>query len=255
MDIWAMADAGHGLGNEATDTNKGAANSNNANMLDLGEESSTVLVVGDSGCGKSTLIQSFLKPNVSKEPKPTFALEYAFARRKNAGKENTKTLAHLWELGGDIYEPKLLSVPLNVPNLSNASVIIVLDLSKPEDCFLSMKRWLTVVREHLNARYNELKNSGSQGNSLAHGMKDRAIGAYNSVTTANENAAADDHSPTPAPHVDISRLRVSEVPILIIANKNDLFRNKHSAADRRTLLQVRVRVMSGCGCMNMPYIT
>ena len=237
MDIWAMADAGQGL--EATDTNKGAANSNGANMLDLGEDSSTVLVVGDSGCGKSTLIQSFLKPNASKEPKPTFALEYAFARRKNAGKENTKTLAHLWELGGDIYEPKLLSVPLNVPNLSSASVIIVLDLSKPEDCFLSMKRWLTVVREHLNARYNELKNSGSQGNASAHAMKDRAISAYNS---AAGNASADESAPTPAPHVDISRLRVSEVPILIIANKNDLFRNKHSSADRRTLLQVWVWV-------------
>ena len=44
----------------------------------------TVLFVGDSGCGKTTLINSFLKANSSKQPKPTYALDYAFARKKNS---------------------------------------------------------------------------------------------------------------------------------------------------------------------------
>lgn len=95
----------------------------------------TSLFVGDSGCGKSYLIQSFLKPTVTKDPKvleinswnqyksdncytasivwnlltfgcvlknnlkPTFALEYSFARKKASG-NSSKTVAHVWELGG-----------------------------------------------------------------------------------------------------------------------------------------------------------
>jgi len=241
MDIWSLADSDQGVG---TDTDANKANTNaKANMLDQDEDSSTVMVVGDAGCGKSTLIQTFLKPNATKEPKSTFALEYAFARRKNAEKGNNKTLAHIWELGGDIYEPKLLSVPLTLSNLPSAAVIIVLDLSKPGDCFASMKRWLTAVREHLNARYIELKSSGSHGASLAHGMKDRATSAYNSSSASSSSStgkASANDSETPAAvtqHADISRVRISEVPILIIANKNDLFRNKHPSGDRRTLLQ------------------
>ena len=81
------------------------ANERNVNAKDDVSKSTTsiILFVGDAGSGKSTLIQSFLKPTVTKEPKPTFALEYAFARRKvtTSGSTSTtgKTVAHIWELG------------------------------------------------------------------------------------------------------------------------------------------------------------
>ena len=85
-----------------------------------GEDSNTLLVVGDARSGKSSLIQMFLKPNSSKEPKATFALEYNFARRKNAS-PGTKSLAHIWEMGGDIKESGLLGIPLSATNLPSAS--------------------------------------------------------------------------------------------------------------------------------------
>ena len=88
----------------------------------------TTLFVGDSGSGKSTLIQSFLKPNSSKAPKSTFALEYNFARRKGSG--SSKLIAHIWELGGDIFEPKLLEIPIALKNLSSLSLVVCADLSK-----------------------------------------------------------------------------------------------------------------------------
>jgi len=71
-------------------------------------------------------------------------------------------------------------------------------------------------------------------------MKERAMSAYHTAANAKASTHAngtDTPTATTTAHPDISRLRVSEVPILIVANKNDLFRNKHSAADRRTLLQ------------------
>jgi GTP-binding protein EngB required for normal cell division len=50
----------------------------------------TTVFVGESGCGKSSLIQTFLKPTANKDPKPTFALEYNFARKKVTGQASSE---------------------------------------------------------------------------------------------------------------------------------------------------------------------
>jgi len=220
MDIWDMAEAGEGM-IESSATGTAAP----ARRPVEGDDSSTVLVIGDSGSGKSSLVQSFLKPNSTKVPKPTFALEYSFARRKNAGGDkggDAKTLAHIWELGGDIYEPKLLEVALTVDNLSTAAVIICVDLSKPQDSFASMKQWISTIRGHLANKYSGLKGGNSKQQAAANEMKDASMGAYGSL----EN-----------PHGDAGKYRPSEVPICIMACKYDQFRTKFNSSDRRSLMQ------------------
>ena len=223
MDIWDMAEAGEGMGEAGA---SGASAKVAGDLHGDGDDSSTVLVVGDSGSGKSSLIQSFLKPNSTKVPKPTFALEYSFARRKNAGGDKGvgggKTLAHIWELGGDIYEPKLLEVALTMDNLSSAAVIICVDLSKPQDCFASMKQWISTIRGHITNKYSGLKAGNNKQQAQANEMKDASMGAYGSV----EN-----------PHDDAGKFRPSEVPICIMACKYDLFRTKYNSSDRRSLMQ------------------
>jgi len=186
-------------------------------LTTLGSDSSAILVVGDSGSGKSTCIQTFLKPNTTKEPKSTFALEYNFARRKGAGAG--KSLVHLWELGGDIYEPKLLEVPLSQRNLPLASVIIVCDLSKPQNVLSSLLKWLALIRELVTKRVAELAAS--------------ADGAASAAAAA----LRDSSSALFTGHADSSRVRPCEIPIYIIANKLDAFRSVPSA-DRRALMQV-----------------
>lgn len=211
-DLWEVAEGDAELGN--------------AESVQL-ESGSTVLLVGDSGCGKSSLIQAFLKPNSTKDPKPTFALDYNFARRKNAGQQDAaknsgaggRTVAHLWELGGDVYEPKLLDIPLSLKNITSSSVVIVCDMSKPKNVFASLKRWVSLVRDVVQRRVKALSESGPEGAAAAAALKDAAIQSYGST------------------HVDSTRVRPCEVPLVILGNKYDTFKSVASA-DRRTLLQV-----------------
>ncbi len=50
--------------------------------LEEGHDDPCIVVLGNSKSGKSSLIQCFLKPTVTKDPKPTVALDYNFARKK-----------------------------------------------------------------------------------------------------------------------------------------------------------------------------
>eukprot|EP01031_Cornospumella_fuschlensis_P035005 gene35005-42392_t len=86
-------------------------------------EQTYLLFAGDSQCGKSSLIQSFLKPtSSSKENKPTIALEYNFARKtQNTPNGNAqKYICHVYEIGGDLVDSRLLDVVLTKDSLPNA---------------------------------------------------------------------------------------------------------------------------------------
>jgi dynein light intermediate chain 2, cytosolic len=238
-DIWSLAETGEGM-----------VDGKGLNPMEV-EDASTILVVGDAQCGKSTLIQSFLKPNSSKTPKPTFALEYNFARRKNAGDKGGKTLSNIWELGGDIYEPKLLEIALTTENLLSSSVIIVLDLSKPQDCFESVKSWISCIRGHITSKINLLKNGNNNQQNDVKKLRENAIKQYtttmkisaaatSSSSEGNKNEALEKEKEKEEiiAHPDQKLVKATEIPICIMATKYDLFRNKFNSSDRRTLMQI-----------------
>jgi len=172
----------------------------------------TVLFVGDGGSGKSTLLQSFLKPGASKDPKPTFALEYNFIRKKQSG---SKAVSHIWELGGDIFEPKLLEIPLALKNIYNASVMICLDLSKPQNIVSSLLKWLTYIKDIVNRRMIEsMEASGAK---------------FTRADLVASNYGAE--------HPDKLKVSPPFVPIYVVLNKYDLFKNK-STVECKMIYQI-----------------
>jgi dynein light intermediate chain 2 len=184
--------------------------------IDDGVDTTTIFV-GDAGCGKSSMIQSFLKPTATKDPKPTFALEYNFARKKSSSGQNaSKSVAHIWELGGDIHEPKLIEIPLVARNLMTTTVIIVIDLSKPQNCLSSLQRWLKLVREVVKKRLVELQAIDP---SMVASLREAASARY----AENKN--------------DQPRVRPCEIPLYILANKFDTLRSM-TLSDRRTIMQL-----------------
>jgi GTPase SAR1 family protein len=119
-----------------------------AGAADAVSSETTTLIVGNAGSGKSTLINSAFKASSSKQPRPTFALEYTFARKKvGSGTAAGKSVAHVWELGGSIDEPKLLNVPITARNVASASIIICIDLSEPKNILSSARRWVRALKE------------------------------------------------------------------------------------------------------------
>jgi GTPase SAR1 family protein len=181
--------------------------------LDIDQIETTVLFVGDSGSGKTTLINSFLKATSSKQPKPTFALDYSFARKKNASStSNSKCIAHIWELGGDIQEPALLDIPISVRNIRNLSVVICCDLSKPHNALQSVRQWVKLIRDVISRRLSDLNSSATEP-----------------PFEMDENRAAQY-----ANHPDESIVSLSKVPMYLVANKYDIFKDIGSSERRAT---------------------
>eukprot|EP00106_Octopus_bimaculoides_P018161 XP_014785603.1 PREDICTED: cytoplasmic dynein 2 light intermediate chain 1-like [Octopus bimaculoides] len=71
------------------------------------EKESTILITGAKECGKSSILPMYL--NQEELPKPTVALDYAFAH-VGATNKMVKDIGHYWELGGGIWLVQLMEV-------------------------------------------------------------------------------------------------------------------------------------------------
>uniref|UniRef100_A0A673JIJ7 Cytoplasmic dynein 2 light intermediate chain 1 n=1 Tax=Sinocyclocheilus rhinocerous TaxID=307959 RepID=A0A673JIJ7_9TELE len=106
----------------------------------------TVFFMGSKAGGKTTILLRFLDRDET--AKPTLALEYTFGRRAR-GHNTPKDIAHLWELGGGISLSDLVQIPMTADNVSSLSVVLVLDLSKPNVLWETMERLLDSARSQV----------------------------------------------------------------------------------------------------------
>ncbi|XP_071962117.1 cytoplasmic dynein 2 light intermediate chain 1-like isoform X2 [Antedon mediterranea] len=107
---------------------------------------SSILFFGGKDAGKTTIICRFLDRDDI--PKSTIALEYTFGRRSK-GHNVGKDVGHIWELGGGTNMTQLLEVPINMSNLKALSVVLVVDLSKPETMWTVLETSLKAVNERI----------------------------------------------------------------------------------------------------------
>jgi len=188
-----------------------AENDNGANSNVGITVNQNLIFIGDAGCGKTSLIQTFLKPNAAKDSKPTLALDYNYARKTT---NNVKSVAHFWEVGGNFLESGFLEIPITTLSLKNSAIAIVCDLSKPHNCIVSVLRCISAVREILSKRMSELQaNNVNQVNEIKDNIANQFKG-----------------------HKDGNRVRPTDLPLIIIANKHDTIRSM-SLAERKALFQ------------------
>ena len=120
-----------------------------ANVLTKTDNQSTersLLVLGSKSVGKTTLIHRFLDSQDA--AKPTLALEYTFGRKTN--NNLAKDVCHIWELGGGTLFTKLLETPLSPLKLPQLNVVLMVDLSKPDELWFTLETLMTTLQTHLD---------------------------------------------------------------------------------------------------------
>ena len=111
-----------------------------------------MLILGSKNAGKTSMILRFLDRD--EPPKPTTALEYTFGRRAK-GHNLAKDVGHLWELGGGTWLSRLVDVPLNPATIKQTSVILVLDLSSPNQLWFTLDKLLGALKSRIEAVVKE----------------------------------------------------------------------------------------------------
>jgi dynein light intermediate chain 2 len=183
-----------------------------ANEDESGTVNTHAIYLGDQSCGKSSLIQTLLKPSAAKETKPTIALDYNYARKTS---NNIKYIAHIWELGGDLIEPKLLDIPISKQSLPTAAAIITCDASKPHNVVVSILRSLSALKDVVNRRASEIQATNAQH-----------LNEYRERLQAIYKA-----------HADSNRVRPLDIQTVIVLNKADALRTL-PVSERRCLWQI-----------------
>uniref|UniRef100_A0A8C7EGH4 Cytoplasmic dynein 2 light intermediate chain 1 n=1 Tax=Nothoprocta perdicaria TaxID=30464 RepID=A0A8C7EGH4_NOTPE len=174
----------------------------------------SVLFVGSKNGGKTTIILRCL--DREEIPKPTLALEYTFGRR--ARRHNIpKDIAHFWELGGGTSLQELIRVPIT----STFSIVLVLDLSKPNELWTTMESLLQVTRSHVNKILTKL---GKTNPEVAAEIKQRVW----------NNLQKD--------HPDYELVDPFPLPLVIIGSKYDIFHEFDS--EMRKIISKTLRFVS-----------
>ncbi|XP_031552377.1 cytoplasmic dynein 2 light intermediate chain 1-like [Actinia tenebrosa] len=165
-----------------------------------GDESS-VFVIGSKNAGKTSVILRFLDRDEA--PKSTTALDYTFGR-KAKGHNIAKDVGHIWELGGGTFLSKLIDIPISQQSIRTLSVAIVLDLSLPNELWVTMETLLSQVKSRVNKVLEELarKNPG-----VVNEMKKNAWKKF-----------GDDHP-------DKSLVEPFPIPLAIIGGKYDIYQD------------------------------
>uniref|UniRef100_A0A3P9N7I2 Cytoplasmic dynein 2 light intermediate chain 1 n=1 Tax=Poecilia reticulata TaxID=8081 RepID=A0A3P9N7I2_POERE len=169
----------------------------------------SVFLMGSKTGGKTSILLRCLERD--EPPKPTLALEYTFGRRAK-GHNTPKDIAHLWELGGGTSLSDLVQIPITPNSIRSLSVVLVLDLSKPNALWGTMEKLLTAAQAHVEKVFSEAQKSkpGDKWQKAAH--PDREL-----------------ISPFP-------------VPLLIIGSKYDLFQDFDS--DKKKVIRKTLRFLA-----------
>nr|XP_019825632.1 PREDICTED: cytoplasmic dynein 2 light intermediate chain 1 isoform X2 [Bos indicus] len=146
--LWEIAKA---------EVEKRGSSENEGDGAEIGEKS--VFFLGSKNGGKTTIILRCLDRD--EPPKPTLALEYTYGRRTK-GHNIPKDIAHFWELGGGTSLLDLISIPITSDTLRTFSIVLVLDLSKPNDLWPTMENLLQATKLNIDKVIMKLGKKNSK---------------------------------------------------------------------------------------------
>ena len=177
----------------------------------------SLFILGSRFCGKTSLILRFLDRDETANT--SVALEYTYGRRSLQSGSDTQ-LCHIWELAGGANSSYLdmVQVPLKSCPLSSMCVVLVLDLSAPNQLW---RTWEAVTAE-LRTRLTQISKLYSPGEVAS--IKSRISDAYGYE------------------HPDKDLLTPLLTKFVIIGGKYDLF--KELPLERRNVICKTLRFLA-----------
>ncbi|XP_037637593.1 cytoplasmic dynein 2 light intermediate chain 1 isoform X1 [Sebastes umbrosus] len=182
----------------------------------------TVFLMGSKAGGKTSILLRCLDRDETS--KPTLALEYTFGRRAR-GHNTPKDIAHLWELGGGISLSDLVQIPITPVSIRSLSVILILDLSKPNALWGTMEKLLQAAQ----AQLEKVSSQAQQAQKAKPGAKHQ--------TPVHSAARV-----LPKDYPDRELISPFPVPLLIIGSKYDIFQEFDS--DKKKVVSKTLRFVA-----------
>mmetsp|Transcript_17374 Transcript_17374/g.40525 ORF Transcript_17374/g.40525 Transcript_17374/m.40525 type:complete len:376 (+) Transcript_17374:61-1188(+) len=140
------------------------------------------LFCGMKKSGKTSLIDRFINPTKEEKdiPKSTVALDYKYARY-TSDTSNSKTIAHIYDLGGDESFDGLAAIPASASSVRNLVVAITADLSEPHAVIPSVEKWITTMRSQVEQGLQALAAESAAGKARVEAMQKERIEAYEAL--------------------------------------------------------------------------
>ncbi|KAM3606560.1 uncharacterized protein V6R79_018711 [Siganus canaliculatus] len=178
--------------------------------------------MGSKTGGKTSILLRCLDRD--EPPKATLAMEYTFGRRAR-GHNTPKDIAHLWELGGGTSLSDLVQIPVTAASIRSLSIILILDLSKPNALWATMEKLLQAAQ----AQLEKVSSKVQQAQKAKPGSRHQT-----SVHPATRVLPKD--------YPDRELISPFPVPLLIIGSKYDLFQEFDS--DKRKVISKTLRFVA-----------
>ncbi|CAF2015439.1 unnamed protein product [Rotaria magnacalcarata] len=184
----------------------------------LPTESNTILFVGSRTGGKTTMILRYLE-RTNEAAKPTIALDYNYAKKPKTIDTIGKDIGHIWELGDGTSLTKLIDVVLTAETIGNASVVLVLDLSQPQELWNTYQILYDTIAKRVKYCISE---AAKQNPNIKEKLKESILKRLGSTIRPEKH--------------DIEPLRI---PLLIIGSKYDLFQTLEPDAKKSIIKTLR----------------
>lgn len=162
-----------------------------------------VLVIGPEASGKTSLIYRIIQKDFRKEePEPTVGLEYRFRKKE----DNFRSfVANFWELAGGRTLTNLLDDLITPDNVHSFVVVVVVDLSNPQQCFSDALFYINKINSLTNSCCKVLKQRGSDFPDKMMSRQQKRIGEK---------------------HPDLKQIELSGIQMVIVATHYDMFKMK-----------------------------
>lgn len=196
----------------------------------------TIVMLGDRNSGRTSLVARLRGDDLATVSKnaATGGLDYTFFDVTEDETEDVIARVNVWQLEGDETLKGLLPLALNSNTIEDTLAAIVVDLSRPWDAAKTLRRWLSVLEQHINSlkdlkpkdlletmRFNQVQRWQKYKEPDPASGKKRRKEIVSSRNKQQEKDASSDSAASPIPLPNEVLTNNLGIPVVVVCTKSD----------------------------------